>query len=71
MGAKVKQVSLWTQASKWKLLDLLNNGLERRDYHQYKVDNCVFYIKYSVILTYVDDCVLVSHKQKTITSLTE
>ena len=38
-------------------------------YHQYQVDRCVFYIRDSVILTYVDDCVKVSHKQDKITSL--
>ena len=37
-------------------------GPERRSYHQSQVDPCVFYIKESVILTYVDDCVILSHK---------
>ena len=31
----------------------------------------MFYIKDSVILTRVDDCVIVSHKQETVTSLIE
>ena len=31
-------------------------------------DPCVFYRKYSVILTYVDDFVIVLHKQEKITS---
>ena len=46
-------------------------GLERSGCHQYQVDTCVFYIKDSVILTYVDYCVIVSHKEETITSLIE
>ena len=32
---------------------------------------CVFYRKYSVISTYVDDCVIVLHKQETTKSLIE
>ena len=41
---------------------LLKTGLERRGYHKYQVEPCAFYRKYSVILTYVDYCVIVSHK---------
>ena len=48
--------------------DLLKTGLERRYYHQYQIYTCLFYRKYSVILSYVDDCVIVSHKQETTTS---
>ena len=49
--------------------DLLKTGIERRSYHQSQVNPCVFCRKDSFILTYVDDCVIVSHKQETITSL--
>ena len=48
---------------------LLKTGLESKFYHQFQVEPCVFYIKYSVILTCVDDCVIVSYKQYTIISL--
>ena len=44
-------------------------NLESRVYHQYLVDPYVFYRKYSGILTYVYDCVIVLHKQDTTTSL--
>ena len=47
--------------------DPLNNGLKITGYHQSQVDPCVFYRKYSVILTYIDYCVIVPHKQYTIT----
>ena len=47
--------------------DIIQNGLKRRVCHQYQVDPCVFYRKDSVILTYVDDYVIFSHKQDTIT----
>ena len=49
--------------------DLLKTGLEMRNYHQSQVGSFVFFRKYSAILTYVYDCVIVSHKQETITSL--
>ena len=51
--------------------DLIKTGLKRRGYHQSIVDPWLFYRKYSVILTYVDDCVIVPHKQETIISLIE
>ena len=60
----IKQVS-----KNW--LDLLKTGLERSGYHQYQVESCLFYRKYSVILIYVDDCVLVLQIQNTITSFIE
>ena len=49
--------------------DILKTGLERRGYHQSQVDPCVFFRKVSVILTYFDGFVIVSHKQETIISL--
>ena len=42
-----------------------------RGCHQYQVDPCVFFRKYSVIITCSDDFFIVSHKQDTITSLIE
>ena len=52
-------------------LIFVKTGLEMRGSHQSQVDPCVFYRKDSVILTYVEYCVIVSHKQETITSLFE
>ena len=49
--------------------DPLKTGLEKRGCHQSLVEPCVIYRKYSVISTYVDDCVIVLHKQYTTTSL--
>ena len=43
--------------------DLLKTGLESSGYYQSQFDSCLFYRKDSVILTYVDYCVIVSHKQ--------
>ena len=51
--------------------DLIKTGIERRVYHQYQVEPCVFYRKDSVILTCFYCCVIVSQKQDTITSLIE
>ena len=49
--------------------DLLKNGLESRGYHEYQIYTCIFYRKWSGILTYVDDFIIVSRKQETTTSL--
>ena len=65
----LKYIYLWTQSIKCKLVWSSKTGLERRAYHQFQFDPCVFYRKYSVILTCVDDCVIVSYKKDTITSL--
>ena len=43
--------------------DILNTGLDRRFNHRYKVDPCIFYIIESLILTHVDDFVIISHKE--------
>ena len=40
-------------------------------YHKSQADSCVLYRKYSVILTYVDDCITVSQKKDKITSVIE
>ena len=45
-------------------------SLERSFYRQSQVYLCLF-SENSFILTYVDECVIVSHKQETITSLIE
>ena len=55
------------EIAKW--FDHLKTGLESRGCHQSQVDPYVCYRKDSVILTYVYDCVIISHKQDTITSL--
>ena len=55
----------------FKLVWSYKTGLERRGYHIYKIDPCLFHRKESFILTYVDDYIIVSHKQETITSLIE
>ena len=71
MGPKVKQTTLWNHSWNWKLVWSSKTGLESRGYHYSQAHPCVFYIKYSVILTYVDDCVIVSQKQETIKALIE
>ena len=71
MHPKVKQINLWNQAINCKLVWSYKTGIERSHYHQHQSDPYVFYIKNSVILTFVDYCLIVSHKQDTITSLIE
>lgn len=42
---------------------LLKSGLEARGYeHQSSTDNCVFLGKNSIVLVYVDDCIIISKK---------
>ena len=53
------------------LFYLLKTGLERRGYNKSQFYPCVSERKEYVILAYVDDCVIVSHKQEKITSLIE
>ena len=46
MGPKIKQITLWSQEIKFKLVWYSKTGLEIRDCHQSQFDLCVFYIKY-------------------------
>ena len=57
MGPKFKQITVWNQSSKYKLVWC--SKTEIRGYCQFQVDHFVFYRKDSVILTYVDYCVIV------------
>ena len=44
--------------------DCLKKGPERRVFFYSKADPCVFMKKVMIILTYVDDCILVSDKKE-------
>ncbi len=44
--------------------DCLKKGLERRGFKESKADPCVFIKKGMIILTYVDDCILISDKKE-------
>ena len=46
--------------------DCLKKGLERRGFSESKADPCVFLKKGMIILTYVDDCILISDKKETL-----
>ena len=48
-------------------VDLLKTGLERMGYHQFQFYPNCFTEKTQLFLTNADDCVIVSHKQETIT----
>ena len=47
--------------------DIIKNGIEIRGYHQSIVYTYILYRKESVLLNRVDDFLIVSHKQNTIT----
>ena len=44
--------------------DCLKKGLERRGFSESKTDPCVFMKKGMIILTYVDDCILIANKKE-------
>jgi hypothetical protein len=44
--------------------ECLKKGLERRGFTESKSDPCVFLKKDMIILTYVDDCILISNKKE-------
>ena len=46
--------------------DCLKKGLERRGFRESKTDYCVFMKKGMIILTYVDDCILIANKKETL-----
>ena len=71
MGDKFKTSFYGTNKASNNWFGLLNNGIKSRGYHQHQIDPCVIYRKCSDILTHVYDCVIVSYRQETITSLIE
>ena len=46
--------------------DCPKKGLERRGFRESKADLCVFMKKGMIILTYVDDCILITNKKETL-----
>ena len=48
----------------FNLYDCLKKGLERRGFRESKADTCVFMKKGMIILTYVDDCILIANKKE-------
>ena len=46
--------------------DFLKKGLERHGFCDSKADPCVFMEKGMIILTYVDDCILIVNKKETV-----
>ena len=46
--------------------DCLKKGLERCGFRDYKADPCVLMKKGMIILTYVDDCILIENKKETL-----
>ena len=46
--------------------DCLKKGLDLRGFRESKADPCVFMNKGMIILTYLDDCILISNKKETL-----
>ena len=49
--------------------ETLKEGLNSRDFEQSQVDPCVFLIKYSIVLVYVDYCIIIYKDSQTIEDL--
>ena len=49
---------------------MFRDGLLNRGYTQREVDPCLFYKKDSIIVTYVDDCIIFSKDQKKVREIT-
>jgi hypothetical protein len=51
--------------------EYLKKGLEERDFKQSAVDPCVFYRHDAILLTYVDDCIVLSKKAETVDEIVD
>ena len=51
--------------------EYLKKGLEERGFKQSAVDPCVFYRHDAILLTYVDDCIVLSKKSETVDEIVE
>ena len=71
MGPKVKQITLWNQARNLKLIWYSKNWSIKEVLPSISSLSLCILQKNSVILTCVDDCIIVSQKHETITSLTK
>ena len=51
--------------------EYLKKGLEERGVHQSATDLCVFYRNDAILLTYVDNCIVLSKKSETVDEIVE
>ena len=64
ISLKSSHYGLKQSSANW--YDCLKKGLERRGFRESKADPCVFMNKGMIIMTYVDDCILISNKKETL-----
>ena len=60
----LREVEYKQSSANW--YDCLKKGLERRGFRESKADPCVFMKKGMIILTYVDDFILIANKKETL-----
>ena len=62
----LKSSLYWLKQSSANWYEYLKKGLERGGFRESKADPCVFMKKGMIILTYVDDCILIVNKKETL-----
>ena len=64
ISSKSSLYGLKQSSANW--YDCLKKGIERRGFCESKADPCVFMKKGMIILTYVDDCILIANNKETL-----
>jgi hypothetical protein len=64
-----EQESLWPKQAGYNWFAKLSNGLEDHGFVASSVDPCVFFGKGCIVLTYVDDCIIVANSMNWIDEL--
>jgi hypothetical protein len=63
---KLKKNLYGLKQASFNWFDKLKNGLMDRDFKPSKIDACLYYKKGMIVLTYVDDCIIIGDKMKEI-----
>jgi hypothetical protein len=68
---KLKKNLYGLKQASFNWFDKLKTGLVDRDFKPSKVDPCLYYKKGMIVLTYVDDCIIVGNKMEDIDAFVE
>jgi hypothetical protein len=63
---KLKKNLYGLKQASFNWFDKLKTGLMDRDFKPSQIDSCLYYKKGMIVLTYVDDCIIVGNKMKEI-----
>jgi hypothetical protein len=61
-----KSLGIWFKTSKSELVRKFKQGLVDRGFHPSAIDPCLYFKKGMIIITYVDDCIIISNSMKDI-----